>query len=128
MIHRPFYLNPKKKRVFALSAQKSYFLWEKFSSQFGLPWSQHGTIEVAIDDSSLPTLDQSRGWALENGMVEGKDFEILDSQGVKKLEPEVTALEQFTQRLIHLSTMASFRDFCLNWRGKMGYNSSEGLG
>ena len=23
-------------------------------------------------------------------MVEGKDFEILDSQGVKKLEPEVS--------------------------------------
>ncbi len=90
VIHRPFYLNPKKKRVFALSAQKSYFLWEKFASQFGLPWSQHGTIEVAIDDSSLPTLDQYRGWAIENGMVEGKDFEILDSQGVKKLEPEVS--------------------------------------
>ena len=61
VIHRPFYLNPKKKRVFAFSAQKSYFLWEKFASQFGLPWSRHGTIEVAIDDSSLPTLDQVQG-------------------------------------------------------------------
>jgi len=89
VIHRPFYLNPKKKRVFAFSAQKSYFLWGKFASQFGLPWSPHGTIEVAIDDSSLLTLDQYKNWSIENGLIEGKDFEILDSQGVKKLEPEV---------------------------------------
>jgi (S)-2-hydroxyglutarate dehydrogenase len=90
VIHRPFYLNPKKKRVFAFSAQKSYFLWQKFASKYGLLWKQHGTIEVAIDDSSLPSLDQYRGYAIENGMVEGKDFEILDSAEVKELEPQVS--------------------------------------
>ena len=27
VIHRPFYLNPDKKRIFARAAQNSYFLW-----------------------------------------------------------------------------------------------------
>ena len=88
VIHRPFYLNPEKKRVFARAAQKSYFLWRSLARQFQLAWSQVGTLEVAIGDSQFPTLNQYREWALQNGMGE-KEVELLDAPSVKTLEPLV---------------------------------------
>ena len=56
VIHRPFYLNPKTKRVFAFSAERSYPLWKELARSYGLPWKEIGTIEVAYRESDLPTL------------------------------------------------------------------------
>ena len=88
VIHRPFYVNPKTKEVFAAAAQKSYYLWSTLAKEYNLPWSQVGTIEVGIRDGDVETLAQYAKWALENGMEEN-EFELLDSNGVKKLERDV---------------------------------------
>jgi (S)-2-hydroxyglutarate dehydrogenase len=88
VIHRPFYLNPTKKKVFARASQKSYFLWKVLAKNYDLAWSQVGTLEVAANESQLGTLEQYRNWAIENGMVEN-EVEVLDRENVKKIEPEV---------------------------------------
>ncbi len=88
VVHRPFYLNPQKKRVFARSAQKSYFLWSKLASRYGLPWEQRGTLEVALREKDLETLAQYKEWAIQNGMSED-EVDVMDSNEVKRLEPEV---------------------------------------
>ena len=88
LLHRPFYLNPTKKRVFSRAAQKSYFLWKDLASRYNLPWNAIGTLEVALDEEQVKTLDQYKEWALESGVLE-EEIEILDSAGVQKLEPQV---------------------------------------
>src|SRR5579863_2304617 len=50
VVHRPFYLNPEKKRVFSRAAQKSYFMWKVLAQRYGLTWDPVGTLEVAIND------------------------------------------------------------------------------
>jgi L-2-hydroxyglutarate oxidase len=88
VVHRPFYINPEKKAIFAKAAQKSYYLWSKLASQYNLPWKQSGTIEVALEEKDLGTLEQYRHWALQNGMNDS-EVEVLDSQEVKRAEPLV---------------------------------------
>src|SRR5579862_6563339 len=90
VVHRPFYLNPKKKRLFARAAQKSYFLWSRLASARGLPWSQVGTLEVALNERQLSTLDQYHDWAVQNGMNDS-EIQLLDQAGVQRLEPMVTS-------------------------------------
>jgi L-2-hydroxyglutarate oxidase len=89
MVHRPFYLNPTKKKVFAKASQKSYFLWKELATRYNLPWRQAGTIEVAVQEEQLDELDQYKEWALQNGMEED-EIAILSSKEVKDLEPEVS--------------------------------------
>jgi L-2-hydroxyglutarate oxidase len=88
LLHRPFYLDPKKKKVFSRAAQKSYFLWKDLASKYNLPWNQVGTLEVALDEGQIKTLDKYEEWALENGVYQN-EIEVLDSAQVRKLEPEV---------------------------------------
>ncbi|HZW56466.1 MAG TPA: FAD-dependent oxidoreductase [Nitrososphaerales archaeon] len=94
VIHRPFYLDPERKKIFAKSAQKSYFLWSALASHFRtLPWKQVGTLEVALQDNDLTVLDRYEKWAIENGMWEGEEVQLLDSpSSVKELEPQVKCL------------------------------------
>ena len=91
VVHRPFYVNPKTKNIFATAAQKSYYLWSKLAKEYNLPWSQVGTIEVGIRDGVVETLAQYQRWALENGMDED-EIQLLDSSTVKKLEKDVESL------------------------------------
>ena len=88
VVHRPFYLNPEKKRVFARAAQKSYFLWSSLAKRFHLAWSEVGTLEVAIEDPQLKTLNQYLDWAMKNGMEEN-EVELLNASEVQDLEPPV---------------------------------------
>lgn len=88
VVHRPFYLDPQKKKVFAASAQKSYYLWKEMASKYNLPWNQAGTLEVATSDADMQTLERYKKWAALNGMDEN-EVEILDKAEVEKLEPEV---------------------------------------
>jgi len=88
VIHRPFYLDPDRKRVFARSAQKSYFLWRRLASRFSSPWDPVGTLEVATTEEDVKVLGRYLKWALANGVAD-EEVELLDGAGVKNLEPDV---------------------------------------
>lgn len=88
VVHRPFYLDPSRKGVFARSALLSYPLWRSLSESHSLPWSQVGTLEVALGETGLGTLRKYSSWGRENGMAE-EELDLLDARKTKALEPEV---------------------------------------
>ena len=88
VLHRPFYLNPVKKRLWSFSAQASYSLWRRLASADNLPWKDTGTIEVAKSDGDIETLERYRTWATANGMKD-EEIEIIDSSALTSLEPQV---------------------------------------
>jgi (S)-2-hydroxyglutarate dehydrogenase len=88
VIHRPFYLDPKARRVFARSSQTAYGLWKTYAKEHGLPWSPVGTFEVATRPEDVKRLDKYYHWGLENGMGES-ELELLTSEEVRKYEPRV---------------------------------------
>ena len=88
VIHRPFYLNPEKRKIFARSAQISYRLWKEYAALRNLPWKEIGTIEVAPTLAELPVIEKYLKWAKENGMT-SQEVEFLSAEGVKKIEPEI---------------------------------------
>lgn len=69
VVHRPFYLNPTKAKLFARAAGISYHLWKKYALQKGLPWYEVGTYEVALDDDQMAHLREYVDYAAENGMA-----------------------------------------------------------
>ena len=89
VIHRPFYLDPRKKKVFAKTSLLSHPLWERLAREGGLPWRPVGTINVAVDENEVATLERYRGWGVENGMGDS-ETELLDGNAVRSREPEVT--------------------------------------
>lgn len=89
VIHRPFYLDPARKHIFALTAELSYPLWKVLAAKFGLPWNPVGTLEVATEDKALQTLEKYMAWGLKNGMGE-EELELVDRAGVSRLEPQVS--------------------------------------
>lgn len=91
VIHRPFYIDPKKRRAFATAARKSLPLWRSLASDARLPWRQTGTLNVALSDGEVKTLKRYREWGVENGMDE-EEMEILDRRGVQSIEPEVSCI------------------------------------
>ncbi len=88
VIHRPFYLDPRKKRTFARTSLVSLPMWRDLAKSAGLPWRQIGTFNVALEEREVGTVEKYRGWGLENGMEEG-ELELLDGKGVVAQEPEV---------------------------------------
>ena len=88
VVHRPFYLHPRKARIFARAASISYHLWRKYAAERGLPFKEVGTYEVALEEASLDVLDGYVGWAAENGMAPG-EVERLDAQEMRRREPNV---------------------------------------
>lgn len=86
--HRPFYLDPEKKKRFAKAAQISHPMWATLAKKYELPWNQVGTLEIAKDESDVSVVEKYGRWALQNGMEEG-EAEVLNSQQVNSLEPEV---------------------------------------
>lgn len=88
VIHRPFYLNPETKKVFAASAELSYPMWQEMARKFDLPWRRVGTLEVALHDDEVATLEKYNSWGPENGMPED-ELELLDAAEARALEPEV---------------------------------------
>ena len=89
VIHRPFYLDPVKKRVFARSALVSRGLWKAFAEEEGLPWSPTGTYNVAVEEREIRTLETYQAWGVKNGM-DTTEMELLDGRDVRSREPEVT--------------------------------------
>jgi len=88
VIHRPFYLDPRKKRIFARTSLLSHPMWRSLAELAGLPWRPIGTFNVAVDEAEIATVERYREWGLENGMREN-EMELLDGKAVRTLEPEV---------------------------------------
>ncbi|TLZ69930.1 MAG: FAD-dependent oxidoreductase [Methanobacteriota archaeon] len=88
VVHRPFYLHPKKRKVFARAAQVSYGLWKRYAAEKRLPFEEIGTYEVALNDESMGTLETYVTWAAENGMAPG-EVELLDRSEMRRREPNV---------------------------------------
>lgn len=107
MVHRPFYLNPEKKKLFATVAQKSYPMWKEIALKYNLPWNPVGTLEVATSDEQVGTLEQYKLWAANNGMDED-EVDLLDDTGVRKLEPEVKCAGAIHSKT---DTCVSYGDF-----------------
>ncbi|HUH82408.1 MAG TPA: FAD-dependent oxidoreductase [Nitrososphaerales archaeon] len=88
VIHRPFYLDPTKKKVFAKTSLLSRPLWERLARDAGLPWKPIGTLNIAVEENEVRTLEKYRGWGVGNGMDES-EMEMLDGSAVRSREPEV---------------------------------------
>jgi (S)-2-hydroxyglutarate dehydrogenase len=88
VVHRPFYLDPVKRRVFARSSQASYGMWKEYARARGLPWAPVTTMEVATRPEDAKRVEKYYHWGLENGMGED-ELEVLSPEGVRKLEPHV---------------------------------------
>ncbi len=88
VIHRPFYLDPRKKRIFARTAGVSYPLWRELAKTYGLPWKPVGTLNVALRDDEIRTLEKYEAWGVQNGMEE-LELELLEGGAVRVMQPEV---------------------------------------
>ncbi|MDA4125310.1 MAG: FAD-dependent oxidoreductase [Thaumarchaeota archaeon] len=88
VIHRPFYLDPRAKRVFARTSEASYPLWRDLAKEFGLWWNQVGTLEAAVNEAQVSTLEEYSRWGHENGIAES-ELQLLDKASARALEPEV---------------------------------------
>src|SRR5437867_7741520 len=62
VVHRPFYLDPVGRKVFARSAQTAYGMWKAFAAERGLPWLPVGTFEVAVHPDQVSRLEKYRDW------------------------------------------------------------------
>jgi L-2-hydroxyglutarate oxidase len=89
VIHRPYYLDPQKKKVFARTSLLSHPLWESLARSSGLPWRPAGTFNIALAEQEVPVLERYYRWGVENGMDES-ELELMDGEGVRSREPEVT--------------------------------------
>lgn len=88
VVHRPFYLDPQARRVFARSAQTAYGMWKVYAKDRSLPWQPVTTLELATRPEQVPRLDKYYHWGLENGMTE-EELELLTPEEVRELEPHV---------------------------------------
>src|SRR5438094_6202131 len=88
VVHRPFYLDPVERKVFARSSQVAYRMWKAFAAERRLPWLPVGTFEVATRADQLSRLERSRAWGLANGMGED-ELALLTAEDVRRLEPNV---------------------------------------
>ena len=118
VIHRPFYLNPEKKFIFARSSQYSYEMWKELAIKYSLPWKENGTIEVATTDHDWDTIENYKIYSEKNG-IKQNEFKILNKDEIKELEPKVDAemafysktdtnvsFGSFTKKLVDLSINA----------------------
>src|SRR5881296_1111776 len=88
VVHRPFYLDPAKRRVFARSSQTDYGMWKSYAKARGLPWATVTTLEVATRPEDLKRVEKYHHWGVENGMGED-ELEVLSPEELRKLEPHV---------------------------------------
>jgi len=90
VVHSPFYLDPKKRRVSAVSSLISHDLWQDLAKKRELPWFEVGTIEVALDEYQHETLEKYLKWSAENGIPENQ-VSLLDSSQLTEKEPNLDA-------------------------------------
>ena len=88
VVHRPFYLDPVGRKVFARSSQIAYGMWKAYAASRGLPWVPVGTFEIATREDRVPHLETYRKWGLANGMGDD-ELSLLTEGEVRQLEPNV---------------------------------------
>ena len=88
VVHSPFYLNPKTKKVFAKASIISYPMWENLAKDRKIPWLKTGVFEIGFDEKQHKSLEEFMKWGDMNGIPEG-DLELLDGNQVSKREPNV---------------------------------------
>ncbi len=88
VVHSPFYLNPKTKKVLAKSALISYNMWEKLANLANVPWNKTGVLELALNENQHKSLEDYMQWGNENG-IPSNDLELLDAKQVSKMEPNI---------------------------------------
>jgi (S)-2-hydroxyglutarate dehydrogenase len=97
VIHRPYYLDPVKRALFARTAGRSYAMWKRLASRYALPWVERGTLMVAPEEAQMKEVEEYGRWASDNGM-EKDEYEILDAAGSKRVEPEVRCAGAFLSK------------------------------
>ena len=88
VVHSPFYLNPKTKKVLAKSALISYNMWKTLAKKEKIPWKKTGVFELALNEKQHKSLEEFMQWGDENG-IPSDDLELLDRKDVLKQEPNV---------------------------------------
>jgi len=88
VVHRPFYLDPVKRRIFARCSQAAYGMWKSYARERGLPWEPVTTLEVATRPEDAKRVEKYYQWGIQNGMGED-ELEVLNAEEVRKLEPHV---------------------------------------
>src|SRR2546430_4893043 len=88
VVHRPFYLDPVKRRIFARCSQAAYGMWKSYARERGLPWEPVTTLEVATRPEDAKRVEKYYHWGIQNGMGED-ELEVLNAEEVRKLEPHV---------------------------------------
>src|SRR5947209_19575463 len=56
VVHRPFYLDPLGRKVFARRAQSGYGMWEEYAAPGGPPWVRVSPCRLASPGPHLPRL------------------------------------------------------------------------
>ena len=112
-IHRPFYLDPVKRRIFARSAQAAYGMWKTYAKQRGLPWQPVTTLEVATRPDDVKRIEKYYHWGLENGMKED-ELEVLTPEQVRRLEPHVRCYGAIWSKT---DTAVNYQSFTRSLRG-----------
>lgn len=123
VIHRPFYLDPVRRRLSAWMARVSYSFWKRLAEEHGLPWGGWGTLEVAVGDEDLEVLERYLRWGVENGM-DPEEMELLGAGEASRVEPEVrcrgallvrtdvsTDFRSFTAKLVEMASSSGARFF-----------------
>ena len=88
VVHRPFYLDPVRRRIFARCSQAAYGMWKSYAKERNLAWDPVTTLEVATRPEDLKRIEKYYHWGIENGMGED-ELEVLSAEDVRKLEPHV---------------------------------------
>ena len=88
VVHRPFYLDPVDRKVFARCAQIAYGMWKEYAAARGLPWLPVSTFEVATREADVARLEKYLQWGLANGMGED-ELALLSGAEVRRQEPQV---------------------------------------
>jgi L-2-hydroxyglutarate oxidase len=88
IVHRPFYLDPVKRRLFAKSAQTAYGMWKTYARERRLPWNPVGTFEIATHEDQVARLEAYYRWGQQNGM-DPNELQLLTPDQVRHYEPHV---------------------------------------
>jgi len=88
VVHSPFYLDPKTKKVLAKSALISYDMWKTLAKKEKIPWNKTGVFELARNEEQHKSLEEFMQWGDENG-IPSDDLELLDRKDVLKHEPNI---------------------------------------
>ena len=112
VIHRPFYLHPQQRRLFARTASLSYPFWKEYAFLKGLPWAETGTLKVALSEDKIKSLEKNMEYAKANGM-DPSELELLDSRETARMEPEVRCVGAL---LIKTDTTCDFGSFTRSLR------------